>query len=341
LGLLRSNSTGGLWYSSLENVGISGFYAENIWLRGGTSTSTTPNQFLIFKNILSFRDNSSGNTASRSLKMTGQNGQILILGGEYDGAVYGQKYGTNIEISKEYQADGVTSLGGNSGYAIKFDNVTSQSADLVALVDNAVSVKFDTCYFEKANKTARVVNTAWNVGFNNCEFLNSATDGSGGGYGVSVESFSFATIENNYFGGTTVDLAVKGDTQHKGIVLRNNHGTVTSTGVTKRITPSSASVAIDNHRSIMMDGFATTITTITSSVAAGERIVIKALAALTLGTGGNLTLGGKSTLRLETDEACTFTKVDLGGTLILTGVSKSNEASVKTASATETSVEKD
>lgn len=342
-----SHTTGGLWYSELENLHIDQFNSANIYFRGGATTSNFPNQFNSLRNVYSFRDNRSpSNTSSRSLKMTGQNGQFNIIGGQYDGGVYGQRNGTNIEISKEYQADGVTPVGGNSGYAISFINASSQSSDQGIIIDNAVDVSFtNSCYFEKTNRVFNVRKTAWQIKVEGSEFADCGNN-SGNGYLFSVDGTSTLIIRDNYLG-TPDQVFDDPDSNHQGVIAEGNFSAadLNWNGVVPRLFPTTSTLENKRKTAIWLDSSNTnTISQINHKLNPGEELTVRLNGDFTFTADvGNLDLGGVPSIKALDKDILTFIVLDIDGnnglTLYLKGISRNAyNMQIKTITDTSTSV---
>lgn len=177
--LSTSENTGGLWYSNIRDMQISGFegHAANFEaldpLVGGVYKDIA-NQFLTFDNVRLFRSN----TTSRALKANGQFGQVIFNNCEFDGAI-GQS-------------------------VVNSTNVELVSSTTTGDSDEIYSVDFNTCTFQEGDKGIRTF-YAKSVSFNGCHWENMARP-------MYLEAGSEVKVGVAYFGNSGLGSLVTGGT---------------------------------------------------------------------------------------------------------------------------------
>ncbi|MBT2722325.1 hypothetical protein [Bacillus sp. ISL-46] len=310
---------GGLWYGTFKKLRIRYFTDTGLWLKGGYEEGLLPNQFNRFEDIWCWHDPVTY-PGSRALKITGQVGQHTFTDSQFDGSLKGT--GTNITIGRYndpvmgYVADAAPAI-------INFITCTTQAADLGVEIDRASNINFNGIWLEDLYRGIKISTSSWQTNIKGCHFADACSDGNGNGYGVYVGSLSTGVIEGNYILGAC-DIFIKGD-NHRGMKTGANYGGGKTSGIVKQY-GGIGTITTYLERLVMVSTSSTPLTTITSHLAPGEEITVLAWGAgsttLTLQSGGNLTLGGKTEVILREKETATFIKSDLGADLILVSVSR-------------------
>lgn len=334
---LATPNHGGLWYSKFSNLVVEGFDGEQIGFVGGYTSSLLPNQFNKFQNVFAYHSQKVG---SYAFSATGQNGQFSFDTCQFDGAVYTDKFGTSVRLSRGFSEDGVTPLGGNSCYSFEFKNTTIQCADKLVELDNVKNISFsDATYFEKANKGIEIKNTSWNVSIQKCQ-MSDVGDNGGSGYCYDVKTSSRIKLHDVVHIGK-IDNGVVAAV-HQGIDIKNCSGLPKTTGVTTRVYPTSNTIDLKGMTSVWLDaGQFSTIQTINTSLLVGEQLIIRCNGDFTFQTGGNLNFGGNSSIKALDGDIMTFVVLDINNVMNFYLLSKSPDPSlweIRTLSATETTM---
>lgn len=317
-------TVGGLWYSTFRNVELTGFPGAGIWLRGGTTNFSLPNQFLRFENVVIFRKD---DVAALALRSTGQLGQTVFIGCEFDGPTVNGA-GINVSIGREFQADGVTPVGSRTGYVINFLGCTFQGAELAVYIDTAVSVQLNGCYFEN-NKNGIDCDTNSIVKILDCQWSNSASDGVGTGYGIRARRAARVRTDGGYFAGTTdrayfLDTANATTTLNQGLTHSPSDADVVPTaGRMTRQLAAAPTLNLGPHRTALIDT-GESITKINSHYGEGHSVHLRTNvgATVTYTASADLDLGGRaSPLTVAPGVVASFTKFDRGSNWTLTALS--------------------
>ena len=220
---------GGWWNSGLDNVRVSGFAGDQIWLRGGGADFLKPHQFLTFKDVEAY---TTGTAAA--LRITGQVAQVDLLGHcQFDGPSSSGGTGTNIVVTREVN-DAMGNVSDVAPSAIRFGNVTTQDNKRGYTIERAAGVVIEGGWWEnlaeglEANTSAPLVRVKGvytaNVGAN-----------AGAGWVMKAAGGALISAEENTFAGTVDKHFINsfGD----GILQRNNITTAGTPVVTDGITP--------------------------------------------------------------------------------------------------------
>ncbi len=296
---------GGEWYSNHKNLEIL-YFDNGIWYKGGYTNTLLPVQFVTHENVNISRYSDTGN----SLKLTGQVGQFTDINGKYDGKTTG--LGINILISLD--------TGSNPAYTLNFIGTTSQKALHAYNIKYGFVVNIIGNNFEELHKAILVEQSSKCVNIQRSKFANAGTDGGGTGYILSVNNSNTTFKDNLIFG--TYDKVVAGSGA-QGIVCSGNTFTTTdlpyamTTGVAiqKSVTAGPpVSLDITHNRDILVNTSASVITQINSLLMPGEHLYLKALSGpITLGTGGNIYLGGVSSVVVPQNATAMLRRTDIGG----------------------------
>lgn len=138
-----SGAGGGLWQSRFVQVEVSGFWGDELTLRGGRGEYMHPNQFLFFDDLeLQAARGSPGvgpPADSYRLRLEGQNAQIVFSGGQIHGSI-GSQLGNGVLI------DGAG--------VVRFEGVTCEWLDACLDVPNATAVRFSDGWIENVKRVA-------------------------------------------------------------------------------------------------------------------------------------------------------------------------------------------
>jgi hypothetical protein len=322
---VQRGTDGGMWWCTFRNLLIGNFSGYAMWFRGGPSGFVIPHQFIEIDHCIITRANG---TYPRDLLLTGQCGQFEIHGGtNFDGNTTGT--GTNIELGAEFfnssapagqqyggQSVGGSAVGSNCPYNIQFNMMTSQQTAKAVYIYNSVNIKFHQCYFENCYYSVTVVGASFNVICDSCHFTNAGADGASGGYCLSVQSSSFASLINCDFTGS-YDYAVKNTTDTWGTFMKNNTyvspPNVRFTSNYEGIINPSTTISTRYFSNVQLNSAGVTVTTITSLLGPGDPIEFFLPAANAAGgtivfnTSGNILLGHYTTaLTLSGNDVATF-----------------------------------
>lgn len=312
---------GGIWWPYLEDVEVRFFSGHQIWFRGGSTDFLIPQQMMILNNVRALRAN---NTTSRCILSTGQVGQVTVIGGEFDGAA-GAYTGTNIEISQEYQ-NGATiggmSVGGSTTgsifpYSWQFLGSTIQDANKGVLIDRGFDINFFAAHWENTFYALDVHNDSRSVSVIGGLAADAAQDGSGTGYFVRSNSNSRVMCSGTVVYGAVDRIGVRttGGQLDLGIMPSNNMDTTLVTSGLTSTPTAAATLALGAQRTAVITSSGTTVTTINSSLSPGSLLHLTSSGgSVSYGTGGNLTLGGRtSPVAVATGACATFVRLDASG----------------------------
>jgi hypothetical protein len=299
----------GLWYSTLDDIGIMGFAGDAIYVKGRGNDFLSATQWVFFNNIIVFRTAGGRN----ALRVEGSAFELRFTNCEFDGQGIGD--GTNIYIGG--------SGAGVSGYptSLVFEGLVSQSAATAVQIDGAVNLAFHGSHHEQLLGAYQITNKT-NIGtqgliISDSYFAGNVGVNGGSGYELNVGTTSADGVvfaHNQIFGNP--DSVVSG-TNFSSVVYQDNfylggfNGPVTS-GITTQMTPA-ATINIRGVHSVGLNPAATPITTIQSSLGPGEMVTFFALSggAVVFAGGGNIDLLGANPVVVT--GTMTFVRSDLGG----------------------------
>jgi len=303
-----SSINSGLWYSTFEDISVSGFAGIGIHIKGRNNDFVSGTQWVLFNNVLVFRTGGGGN----ALRMEGAVFELRFRNCEFDGQAIGD--GTNIYIG------GLA--GGSSGYpmTIVFEGLVSQAAALAVQIDGGVNLAFHGSHHEKLWGAYHIIDTTLvhtkGLTIDDSNFAANVGINGGAGYELNVDATTASGIffvHNRMYG--SPDFVVKG-TNLASVVYQDNLCCETfsgppASGITTQMSPAT-SIHIRGVHSIGLNPSSTPITTIQSGLGPGELVTFFTLGGtVTFGAGGNIDLMGMSTLTVN--GTITFVRSDLGG----------------------------
>ena len=298
----------GLWFSTFDDIAVSGFAGVGIHLRAPNSNFGSTDQWLLFNNVTASRTSGGGN----ALRLEGGVFQLRFRNCEFDGQGMGD--GTNIYIG---------GFGGGTGgwpETIVFEGLISQRAATAVQVDGAINLTFYAPHHEALFGAYLLTNNTGigTRGLNISEgyFAGNVGTNGGAGYDLSIAASNMSGIvfaHNQIFG--TPDAIVKG-TNFSSIVYEDNlsqpgtSGLPLTSGITTQMSPA-ASINIQGAHSIGLNPSSTPIATIQSALGPGEMVTFFTLAGpVTFGSSGNIDLMGMNSVTV--DGTITLVRSDLG-----------------------------
>src|SRR6266446_7000984 len=305
-----SSLNSGLWFSTFDEIAVSGFAGTGIHLRARNTDFLSADQWLLFNNVTVIRTPGGGN----ALRLEGSVFQLRFRNCEFDGQAIGD--GTNIYIG---------GFGGGLGgwpETIVFEGLISQLAGTAVQIDGAINLTFYGSHHEELWGGYQITNQnrvgTRGLTISDGYFAGKVGVNNSAGYDLSIapeatNAGGVVFAHNQIFG--TPDAIIKG-TNIASVVYQDNlccetfNGPPTS-GMTTQVTPA-ASINIRGVHSIGLNPSSTPITTIQSGLGPGEMVTFFTLGGLvTFGAGGNIDLIGMSTLTVN--GTITFVRSDLGG----------------------------
>lgn len=195
--IVASVNGGGLWYSTFEDLVITGFMGHH-FLFDGQSHGSPPgvNQFLSFRDIYSVRP--VGGLSN--LKIIGMNGQFTFSRVEFDG---NSKTGTNIEILEGSPAPVLPP------YNIEFDDLTFQTADVGITIAGANSILIRGGHAESLNGMIHIAQGAtfgsWGIEVQGLWIAGTVGVNTGAGYLIDMSGIGvgqgYVIFNGNYLFG--------------------------------------------------------------------------------------------------------------------------------------------
>lgn len=278
----------GIWYSAIRNVRVTNTLGGGIWLLGGGQNNLGPMQFMDWNNV---SVQVTAGTAPNwvGILLSGQVGQISFTDVEssFRGTGYGHR---GVWIAREMD-DAKNNLSDRWGYTLKFSNCTFQGAAVAIQVDRAQGVSFDTCWIEDNRSGFLVQQAAKGITFISCDFMNTATDGSGTGYVGKVLDTSSVLVMSPSINGATDILWAQDASSIGNLDVLNSTDNVAAnrplSGFPKSL-PATGNVTIGANRYVGITG-AAQINSITPTLEHGSIVCVRALSDLNIvGTGGNI-----------------------------------------------------
>lgn len=297
-------------YSVFSNLQFTGFHGSPINMVG-SDTASSAFQFLYFYNCIALGTGLS--TDAPILKMAGYGDQISFEECEFDG---GGPAG-NI-----YLAANNSTTQGNTGPTAFFHNVTCQGGYAGFYIFGA-GAYIDGGHFELVRTCVSVsgqgngLAQSYRVVVRNCYFAGNCGQASGSGSILYMTTqYGWVDFSNNVIAGVP-DRVVVWSTEQAQMVYRDNvfnpNAFFTSNFVLPVFiggTPSVAVAAVlatQSWHQVYIGTGSGTITTINSGLGPGEMITFFAAVACSFATGGNISLGGKtSPLDLAAGSSATF-----------------------------------
>lgn len=337
---------GGLWNSTIKNIGIGGFNGNGVYLQGGISIGQfaylLPNQFNVFENVRVTKNNDDNfSLFANALKMTGENGQHSFINCEFDGftktsnniTTYDKWINVSIENTQSQPTpDYLTSN------VITFLNCTIQNSDYGVRINYAENITFDNCWFENLGVAITVLGDkerSKSINILNNRFANASGFGSllapnniKAGQCVSV-SKSVVNIYNNYITASDPNSAdnigsfVLGFPDNNGIncynnSFRDNNPKLSKTyGIMQTVSIVATAIDCKSNKLIFINPTnpvtPTIIKNITSAINAGEILNIRANGfTVTFNNTGNIFLSNRTSFVLANGEIASFIKIDIG-----------------------------
>ncbi len=325
-----SSVNSGLWFSTFEDINVSGFSGIGIHVKGRNNDFQALTQWVLFNNVVVFRTAGGGN----ALRVEGAAFELRFRNCEFDGQSIGD--GTNIFLG------GLA--GGNSGYplSIAFEGLISQVANLAVQIDGGINITFYGSHHEKLWGGYKISSQIDFIGTRGLTISDSYFAGDvgingGNGYELSIETtqaFGVVFTHNQLFNPDTVvkGMNLSSVVYQDNLYLGSSNLPPTS-GITTQLAPAT-SINIQGAHSIGLNPSSIPITTIQSSLGPGEMVTLFTFAGpVSFGSGGNINLMGLDTLTVN--GSITFIRNDLTGGLLWTPVSQwSPPASPTTTSPT-------
>jgi len=305
-----SSVNSGLWFSTFDDIFVSGFAGIGIHLRARNNDFSSADQWILFRNVTVQRTPGGGN----ALRLEGSVFELRFTNCEFDGQAIGD--GTNIYIGGF--------AGGLSGYpmTIVFEGLVSQLAATAVQIDGGINLTFYGSHHEQVWGVYHITNNT-NIGTKgltiaDSNFAANVGINGGAGYELNVDATTAAGIffvHNRIFGNP--DFVVKG-TNIASVVYQDNlylgsSNVPPTSGISTQMNPAT-SINIQGVHSVGLNASTTPITTIQSSLGPGEMVTFFTwYGPVTFSSGGNIDLMGQNTLTVN--GSITFVRNDLLGNL--------------------------
>ncbi len=341
-----SKNSGGLWNSSFENIKITGFNKNGMYLKGGGDSGDNkgynlPFQFNTYKNVTINRLSDD----YHCLKIEGSVNQQTFINCLFDGYKTGEdaKRPSNENIQ-------IRNSGGLLPGIYSFINCSIQDSDIGVTINSGIGITFDTCWFESLGTAIVVGSSATYDKSKGINIINNSfADAAGFGTKGEVPSSNIKSgsvikiydaevnVINNYVKvgvpgnpATDDDLFIIAD-KSLGVNVQGNsfqHPSLSRTIGIMSVIQNVNSGVIDcqNHKEVFVNSTSNTtpssvvIHKINSDILATESILIRAnngnitFNTMYIDTNGsavgNIYLAGKYTLTIGSGEIAIFTKID-------------------------------
>ena len=334
---------GGPWFMTMQHVTVRNFDGNGLVLRGDPSTNyLLPVQFLY---VNDYNCDHSSSSYSHCLLATGQVQHVQFDSSRFDGPVLGT--GVNIEMSREFVNGGVyggvleggSAVGPNGpGAAITFNNMTCQTASTCFYADSTANVLMNGAYFEALYYGINAQTTSYNILCTDCNFQNSASDGSGGGYYVKAGTNSSVELKSPLLNSSTTDKIYIDSNGSAGIKVTNptfggdvrtsntTDGKTTATTKQVGVTNNSGTgvliiSAYTNARQFIVNTSALPVAIIDAMALPGEIIYLTSFSGpvtyttfSAIGSQNIILSGGATSVVVPQNETIAFIKSDLGVT---------------------------
>jgi hypothetical protein len=288
-----STANSGLWYSTLNDIYMSGFAGIALHIRGPNNDFAALSQWVLFKNLIVFRTRGGAN----AVRLEGGVFELRFVNCEFDGQVTGD--GTNIYIG---------SSGGPGGYpvSIAFEGLVSQNAATAVQIDGGQNITFHESHHEllwgayQINFTHGV--PTYGLTISDSSFNANVGNNNGLGYILNVTTtLAHANFVHNVILGTPDSIVAS--TNLASISYQDNYSGGTTvpvtSGITSAVLPATA-VNVQGAHSIGMSSSSTPITTIQSSLGPGELVTFFTYSGpFTLASGGNIDLMGANSVTVN------------------------------------------
>jgi hypothetical protein len=305
--------SGGLWYSTFTDIYAEDFAGSAFHFRGPSRGHSGANQFLTFVNLAVWRKAHGG----PALKIEGGEFQFFFENCMFEGQAQGD--GTNVFIGGGPGA-------GTAGYPyiINFRGLTSERAGTAVQIDGGANIEFDMSHHELLNGAYLVTYGAngARIPTDGLVIANSSFNGnvgvaSGNGFILKVTTSEArgVVVRSNMIDGSP-DYFIQGTDLAQIVSQDNDFSKLTSnlppsSGATPHI-QAAATINIGGVHTVGLAPSGTPITNIQGMQGPGEYVTLfPTSGSVVFSTGGNLELGGSSTLRLDPPAAVTFVRSDL------------------------------
>ena len=304
---------GGMYNSTISNIQVENAAQECLWLDGGGGEGYTynlPNQYITFNQMNCNGPNQQHNAAE--ILATGQNAQILFLGGAINGVPTASYY-PNPLIAIQPKTSGLN----DAPVDIKFYGYTYETGTQGLYVSQASNIHYDNGYVENIASPLYAVNSS-GITFNGNHLANSGTTTAVAQFAGNVTG----SVRDNYVSGSSVPAAFGVcQNNNNAIDFAENTSAVTTTAgcVTNQINPAATATFIGT--TVYVNPSATPITSIVdTSVMPGKTLTLYAGGgSFILAQGGNINLGGlPSPLTVPSGSSVVLTLMDLGPTWLVT-----------------------
>lgn len=161
---IQSGDDGGMWGSTFKNIHILGFNGNCIRLKDSGMKYKSPNQQLIFENLIVQRQTPE----SYCLYVSGQHGQMTFINAGFDGIMYNkEEAGRDKEGNIIYSYDALkgrnvflegTGTRGIQPIVVSFINSTFQYSEYGVFMSYCECITFDNCWFETLDLAVAATN---------------------------------------------------------------------------------------------------------------------------------------------------------------------------------------
>lgn len=326
-----SANSGGLFNSTLTNIQVDLPAQECLWMDAGGGPGyafNLPNQYVTFNN---FTCNGPNQMHTANLvKMTGQEAQITFV----NGAINGDDTASLSNYPNPLVAVTEKTGGMNDApMAVQFWGGTIEVGMKGLYISQSDTIHFDNGYLERLS-TAYIVQNSRGITLNGNHVANSGTITAVGDFEIQ------GTLEMRY--NSTIN-----DGGHVPTALafcNNNSNNIDFTGTigdakgttncaTAQIAPTTSTLTVAGGNTEFVNGSATTITTIAApGVTPGKTLTLYAASSpgITLGTGGNINLGGfTGPLLIPSGGNVTLQLFDLGPAWLVTATTAGTSVSAR------------
>jgi hypothetical protein len=200
---------GGLWWSSIQDVGIVGF-SKGVRLQGGAIPGNyqLPHQFVSVRDFVVYL---SKDASGPALKLAGQVAQISFDQCQFD------HFGGIGDLTLLELGRVNSTAGGPEPSLLRFEMCTFQSARQAVAMAEVQNVSFNSCWFEQLQGGIEVGKNSSGVIVNGSRFANAAS------LKPAIEFLegSHGTVSSNIFAGSATRSSVRSAAKSR-VVLSNN-----------------------------------------------------------------------------------------------------------------------
>jgi hypothetical protein len=335
-----STDSRGIWYSQLHDVEVCNFSGVGLHAKGGPGV----NQFNSFYNVVVFR--ACGGLPG--MKIEGANYQFFFHNVQSDGCFGNSnidKTTTNANVFIGGAAGGAT---GAYPFVIEFDGLTSQGALTAVQIDGGQQIHFRGAHHELVEGVYLITYGASGnniptdnvsiseTSFNSNTGIGTPTPGLGVGSGYLLKSTTAhargISFKNNAYlspsGGPVPNYVIWSSDGCAQITAQDNE--VNSIGTwngilqagkaqpkTQGVTctrAAAAAIDVGNAHTVQLTSGAA-VSNIVTTLLPGEYLVVEAANSVQFSTGGNINLGGPSSIFLNPGQTATFVRTDLAAHL--------------------------